>query len=119
MYDQPEKKCGTLDLNRDRIEKTLLGAALEKNMPVLGICRGIQLMNAALGGTLHQDLPTEGFTNHTIVDRERNAAAHTVDVKENSLLAVWKLQRLQKKELSSRYICRINHLSWLFSGIRR
>ena len=33
MYDQPEKKCGTLDLNRDRIEKTLLGAALEKNMP--------------------------------------------------------------------------------------
>ena len=87
MYDQPEKKCGTLDLNRDRIEKTLLGAALEKNMPVLGICRGIQLMNAALGGTLHQDLPTEGFTNHTIVDRERNAAAHTVDVKENSLLA--------------------------------
>ena len=87
MYDQPEKKCGTLDLNRDRIEKTLLEAALEKNMPVLGICRGIQLMNAALGGTLHQDLPTEGFTNHTIVDRERNAAAHTVDVKENSLLA--------------------------------
>ena len=85
MYDQPEMKCGTLDLNRDRIEKTLLGAALEKNMPVLGICRGIQLINAALGGTLHQDLPTEGFTNHTIVDRDRNVTSHTVDVKENSL----------------------------------
>ena len=87
MYDRQETKCGTLDLNRDRIEKKLLEAALEKNMPVLGICRGIQLMNAALGGTLHQDLPTEGFTNHTIVDKDRNVATHTVDVKENSLLA--------------------------------
>lgn len=87
MYGSTENKCGTLDLNRDAMEKCLLEKALEKDMPVLGICRGVQLMNAALGGTLHQDLPSEGYPNHTIVDFKRNQATHTVDVKENTLLA--------------------------------
>lgn len=87
MYGSKENKCGTLDLNRDAMEKCLLEKALEKDMPVLGICRGVQLMNAALGGTLHQDLPSEGYPNHTIVDFSRNTATHTVEVKENTLLA--------------------------------
>ena len=87
MYGSKENKCGTLDLNRDAMEKCLLEKALEKDMPVLGICRGVQLMNAALGGTLHQDLPSAGYPNHTIVDFSRNTATHTVEVKENTLLA--------------------------------
>ncbi|MGN1031613.1 MAG: gamma-glutamyl-gamma-aminobutyrate hydrolase family protein [Butyricicoccaceae bacterium] len=44
---------------RDAIESELLRCALEHDVPVLGICRGIQFMNAALGGTLYQDLPSE------------------------------------------------------------
>ena len=87
LYGSKENKCGTLDANRDRMEMALLKAALEKRMPILGICRGIQLMNSVLGGTLHQDLPSEGFPNHTIVDYARTTATHTVDVKDNSLLA--------------------------------
>ena len=87
MYGSKENKCGTLDLNRDAMEKCLLEKALEKDMPVLGICRGVQLMNAALGGTLHQDLPSAGYPNHTIIDFSRNTATHTVEVKENTLLA--------------------------------
>ena len=41
------------------MEGLLLRLALEKDKPVLGICRGIQFLNAALGGTLYQDLPAE------------------------------------------------------------
>ena len=44
---------------RDAMEKIVLQKALELDKPLLGICRGIQFLNAALGGTLYQDLPTE------------------------------------------------------------
>lgn len=44
------------DPKRDRLEKRLLAQALDEGIPVLGICRGAQLMNVVLGGTLHQDI---------------------------------------------------------------
>lgn len=48
--------CGPATPNRDRLEFVLIRHALEKNMPILGICRGIQILNAVLGGTLYQDI---------------------------------------------------------------
>jgi putative glutamine amidotransferase len=45
-----------LDRERDDLEQGLLRAALERGIPILGICRGMQLLNVILGGTLHQDL---------------------------------------------------------------
>ena len=44
---------------RDIMENIVLRIAIEKDKPILGICRGIQFINAALGGTLYQDLPTQ------------------------------------------------------------
>lgn len=55
---QPEK-----DVDRDRMEKKLCLYTLERQIPVLGICRGAQLINVALGGTLHQD--TRNFYTET------------------------------------------------------
>ena len=53
---------------RDSMEKELLKQALEKDIPILGICRGIQFINAFLGGTLYQDLgkqhPSETEHHH-------------------------------------------------------
>ncbi len=52
-------ECGVPCKERDAMELELLRQALDKNMPVLGICRGIQFLNAYLGGSLYQDLPTQ------------------------------------------------------------
>ena len=49
-------ECGVSCKERDEMETELLKQALEKNMPILGICRGIQFLNVHLGGTLYQDL---------------------------------------------------------------
>lgn len=60
LYGQtPAPTCGERCLPRDEMEGGLLPLALKRDRPVLGICRGIQFLNAALGGTLYQDLPTE------------------------------------------------------------
>lgn len=52
-------KTGGLDTARDQLEKSLIAEALGCRLPMLGICRGMQLLNVAVGGTLYQNL--EGF----------------------------------------------------------
>ena len=60
LYNEPKSpQCGEISEERDRMESLLLKLSMEKGLPILGICRGIQLINAVLGGTLWQDLPTE------------------------------------------------------------
>lgn len=61
----PHDKTGTLRLDRDASEFGLFHLALEADLPVLGVCRGLQLINTALGGTLHQHVPeVAGTDNH-------------------------------------------------------
>ena len=73
--------CGELCPARDTLEQELLRRALKQDKPILGICRGLQFLNAALGGTLYQDLPTEhpseiGHSMKPPYDR----TAHTVHI---------------------------------------
>ena len=53
----PHPAAGLPHPERDTAELVVLGRALELDLPVLGVCRGAQLLNVALGGTLHQHLP--------------------------------------------------------------
>ncbi|HET9454651.1 MAG TPA: gamma-glutamyl-gamma-aminobutyrate hydrolase family protein [Gemmatimonadaceae bacterium] len=75
-------------LLRDRTELTLARRARERRMPTLAICRGIQLINVALGGTLVQDIPSEVKTplEHGLSER-RTERVHDIEVTEGSKLA--------------------------------
>src|SRR5271166_2571859 len=55
--EQPGPEVGGVDVNRDASERALLAAALRADLPVLAICRGCQVLNVELGGTLHQHVP--------------------------------------------------------------
>lgn len=57
--EPPHLRLGQLEPLRDRCECALIREAYERQVPVLGVCRGIQSMNVALGGSLYQDLPSQ------------------------------------------------------------
>jgi putative glutamine amidotransferase len=60
MYgEEKSEKCGEICAVRDTMERVILDASLALDKPVFGICRGIQMLNVRLGGTLYQDLPSE------------------------------------------------------------
>ena len=85
---EASKECGIPCKARDDMESILLGMALKENKPVFGICRGIQFMNAYLGGDLYQDLPTEyecKVEHH--MNPPYDVAAHKVDFLEGTMLA--------------------------------
>jgi len=73
---------------RDRFEIALARGAIERDMPVLGICRGMQLINVAFGGTLMQHLPDVlGHEEHRRVLGSFDGADHDVVLTEGSLAA--------------------------------
>ena len=72
---------------RDEMETAVLKAAIDLDKPVLGICRGIQFINAALGGTLYQDIPTQ---HPTQIDHHQtppyDVSVHEVEIVKGSPL---------------------------------
>ncbi|MGL4611686.1 MAG: gamma-glutamyl-gamma-aminobutyrate hydrolase family protein [Trueperaceae bacterium] len=83
----PEVQLGFVDESRDLFELALYKAAKRKGLPILGICRGIQLINVAEGGTLHQHLPNVADTiQHSQVNQD-GTLFHEVRLDSNSVLA--------------------------------
>ncbi|HEX5224778.1 MAG TPA: gamma-glutamyl-gamma-aminobutyrate hydrolase family protein [Solirubrobacteraceae bacterium] len=73
---------------RDEFEVALTRAAIERDLPVLGICRGMQLINVARGGTLLQHLPEHvGHEEHRRVLGSFDGADHDVELQDGSLAA--------------------------------
>ena len=70
------------ETERDELELALMGLAIDGSFPVLGICRGLQIVNVHGGGTLHQDVPP-----HARYDVPPQAAVHPVEFAEGSVLA--------------------------------
>ena len=79
--------CAETCPERDNMEKYIAIAAIKADKPILGICRGLQLLNALLGGTLYQDLPTQFPSD--ICHRQKppyDKPAHRVSLEEGTPL---------------------------------
>ena len=88
-----EKPVPELDVTlpeRDAFEMALVEHVLDRGVPVFGICRGLQVLNVALGGTLYQDLPSQYSSDGLIAHRQKMPKwqwTHEVEVDDNSEMA--------------------------------
>ena len=84
--EEPHPRCGVPDPDRDRLELAALAFAWETGRPIFAVCRGIQLLNVALGGTLYQDLPAQLTAESAMHHQEEPPAAlsHTVTLCEDA-----------------------------------
>ncbi len=86
--ETPHPKVYDVSEARDSLELDLVSVAIEKHVPLFAICRGIQVLNVALGGTLHQDIPSEpGSTIDHSPKAPRDQPAHRVTVSGETRLA--------------------------------
>lgn len=84
---EPIKALGTTYEARDEAEMYMLHEAMKHDKPIFGVCRGIQLINVALGGTLIQDIPSEMETSvKHMQENSRQKPSHKVSIDETSLL---------------------------------
>ncbi|MDF2505341.1 gamma-glutamyl-gamma-aminobutyrate hydrolase family protein [Clostridium sp.] len=85
--EEPRQKLGAILPERDKFDIWLLEEACKMNKPVLGICRGIQIMNAAFGGSINQDLSYDEncYIKH-FQETSPSTAGHTVEILEGSKL---------------------------------
>jgi putative glutamine amidotransferase len=85
-YGKPEKASLCLiDSERDRREWALAMVAIERKIPLLGICRGFQFLNVIYGGTLIADIPTE-VASHVAHRIENGQAYHVVSIEQGTIL---------------------------------
>lgn len=85
--------CGNVSAQRDSMELSLMKAVMETGKPILGICRGIQILNIGLGGTIYQDIPSQFSPAAGVFPLahrqpyDYHVPSHTVSVTAGSLLS--------------------------------
>ncbi|OOM82087.1 putative glutamine amidotransferasec [Clostridium puniceum] len=96
--ENPSKSVSNINPSRDNFELALFHEAYNRNMPILGICRGAQLINVALGGSLYQDIFSEIPNCHGHMPSEMQVydLFHIIDIEENSkLFDIFKAMELE------------------------
>jgi putative glutamine amidotransferase len=85
----PHSRVEDVELERDSVELSLLHAAAAGGKPFLGICRGCQLVNVGLGGTLYTHIPDQlpGALDHAYPGNMRTVLVHEVQIEEGTLAA--------------------------------
>ena len=94
--ERPIPQMGKINAFRDEFDIKLLRLAVEQGVPVLGICRGLQLINITYGGSLYQDISTQ-YHDNSIRHRQRQPkedASHSVIVEDNTVFSEIVQQRM-------------------------
>jgi putative glutamine amidotransferase len=95
------------ETGRDEFEIALVNAARQRNLPMFAICRGIQVLNVACGGSLVQDIPSQltGALPHslTVPPNQPYSLAHEIWIDKDSLLS-----RLMRERLIDADTCEVN-----------
>ncbi|WP_143321972.1 gamma-glutamyl-gamma-aminobutyrate hydrolase family protein [Clostridium sp. HBUAS56010] len=100
--EETQAHCGNVSYERDEMELSLLPLILDLKKPILGICRGIQILNIALGGTIWQDIPSQIRQDFPIAHTQPfryQIPSHTVTLTAGSLLS--KIAGKQTLEVNS------------------
>ena len=85
--NRPDFKLGSIIPKRDKQDIFMAKYVVkELKKSYLGVCRGLQILNVAFGGTLHADLPSAGFKNHSLNMYPREEPSHEVEIIEDSIL---------------------------------
>lgn len=88
--EETHANCGNVCLRRDRMELLLLELAMKQQKPILGICRGAQLLNLGLGGAIYQDIPSQFHSDFPIAHAQPfqyNLPSHHVELVPGTKLA--------------------------------
>jgi len=108
--NQPHPKVVGVDEDRDRVEVFLVREVIRSSKPFLGICRGLQVINVAMGGSLYEHLPDQlPFSiTHDNHHRARDFLAHGVSVKpDNRLSQIISSNQIQVNSLHHQGVRRI------------
>lgn len=105
--------CKDIDERRDELELAVIKVAFEKKIPVLGICRGQQILNVAFKGTLIPDIPE--FTKSTIPHSGTEDVYHRVNIKNNSQL--FKLTEVESEVVNSSHHQAVDTLAKGFTAV--
>jgi len=94
--EDPHPLLGKVDQQLDELELTMARWALTENIPTLGVCRGMQLVNVALGGTLYQDVDAlaSPTIKHSTRELPRNTLIHSIHIEEG---AKWRKSSVRAK----------------------
>lgn len=116
--------CQEPEPERDRLELAMVARALEDDLPVLGICRGMQTLNVALGGDLYQDIEAQepGKMRHALSDLPRDHRAHEVTLEPGSRLAkIVGAERVAVNSLHHQAVRRVGNgarvVAWATDGV--
>lgn len=87
--EEPHPKLGPTSIERDRFEMALIKEAIKQDKPILTVCRGTQLLNVTLGGTLYQDLSEypDWKVKHDMFPTVPDFGLHSITIKGDSTLA--------------------------------
>jgi putative glutamine amidotransferase len=122
--EERRPECETPDDERDELELSLTQMALDGDLPVFGICRGMQTLNVARGGALYQDITTQRpeSQRHARSDMPRDTRSHEIRVERDSQLgAILGAERVAVNSLHHQSVSKpgagVRLVAWADDGV--